>query len=93
MLRYLAIEYPKEHDVGDALIEVREKVPDYLKEKIPVMRELLYELARVREPAMYGYEREGIPASKAFGREYANEKLKAVKEIVEYSSRFIAGIF
>ncbi|MEM2925595.1 MAG: HEPN domain-containing protein [Methanocellales archaeon] len=26
MLRYLAIEYPREHDVGDALIEVHEKV-------------------------------------------------------------------
>lgn len=89
MLRYLAIEYPKEHDVGDVLFEVLEKIPDFLKNRIPRMRELLSELARVRGPAMYGYEREGIPASRAFGKEYAKETLREVKELVELCSRFI----
>jgi len=90
VLRYFAIEYPKEHDVGDALHEVSGKVPDNLKSKFPRLKELLSELARVRGPAMYGYEREGIPASKAFSKEYAAEKLKEVRELVELCSRFIA---
>ncbi|MFZ2071240.1 MAG: HEPN domain-containing protein [Halobacteriota archaeon] len=30
LLRSLAIEYPREHDVGDALGYIEEKLPDYL---------------------------------------------------------------
>jgi hypothetical protein len=44
---------------------------------------LLGELAGVRGPAMYGYEREGIPSSKLFGVEYAEEVFSKVKEVVE----------
>ena len=32
VLRYLGLEYPREHDVGEALQEI-EKLPGYLKEK------------------------------------------------------------
>jgi HEPN domain-containing protein len=91
VLRYLAIEYPREHDAGDALHELRNKVPAYLEREIPTFAELLSELARARGPAMYGYEREGIPVGKAFGENYAEEKLTEVIELLALCSRLIAG--
>jgi HEPN domain-containing protein len=90
VLRYSAIEYPREHDVGDALHELRNKVPAYLEREIPTFKELLSELARARGPAMYGYEREGIPPRKAFRQDYAGEKLKVVKKLVALCARFVA---
>jgi len=90
VLRDLAIEYPREHDVGDALHELETKVPAYLEREIPTFKELLSELARARGPAMYGYEREGIPPRKAFREEYAGEKLKVVKKLLALCARFVA---
>ena len=40
---------------------VANKLPDYLKEKIPELQKLLTELADVRGPAFYGYGRGRYP--------------------------------
>lgn len=78
-----------EHDVGDALPVVANKLPDYLRERIPELQNMLTELTSVRGPAMYGYEREGIPASRAFGAEYAREVFSKVSELVQLCADFI----
>ncbi|MFQ6051450.1 MAG: HEPN domain-containing protein [Candidatus Hydrothermarchaeota archaeon] len=91
MLRYLGVEYPREHDVGDALEAIQTKLPNYIVDRIPDFKKYLLELARIRGPAFYGYEREGIPASKAFGREYANDILNAVRNLTSLCFRFLEG--
>jgi HEPN domain-containing protein len=83
VLRYLAVEYPREHDVSDALKEVEKKLPPYLASELQDMTYTLAELARLRGPAFYGYEREGIPASRAFGKEYAKSTFKKVKHLMK----------
>lgn len=88
-LRYLAVEYPREHDVGGTLTEVEDRIPAYLREKLQEIQELSTELARVRGPALYGYEIEGISARDAFKREYAENTYRRVKEIVELCSKFL----
>lgn len=82
VLRYLAVEYPSEHDVSDALMEVEKKLPPYLVSELQSITKALAELARVRGPAFYGYEREGIPASRAFSKEYAKSTFEEVKRLV-----------
>lgn len=89
VLRYLAIEYPREHDVGEALTQVIGKLPSHLKERIPATQALLTELTRVRGPAFYGYEREGIPARKAFSRKYAEDVFHKVGEIVKLCVKYV----
>lgn len=89
VLRALAVEYPREHDVGDALAEVKDRLPGYLAEKMNDIQKILTELARVRGPAFYGYEREGIPARRAFGEEYAMRILGAVREYVGLCRNFL----
>lgn len=43
------------------------------------LAKFISELASIRGPALYGYEREGIPASKVFSLGYAKEILDKVK--------------
>jgi hypothetical protein len=89
LLRYLGVEYPKEHDVSDALEVIKDKLPSSIKQRLKEFKRLLTELAEVRGPAFYGYEREGIPPSKAFGKAYAWEKLKGVGELALLCIDFI----
>lgn len=87
-LRRLAIEYPREHDVSEALEAVSQRLPDYLKTRLDEIRVMLVELARVRGHAFCGYEAEGIPASQAFTGEYATETLEKTRPLVELCVRF-----
>lgn len=88
VLRRLAIEYPREHDVSDAFGASAERLPEYLSVRVEEIKSVLAELARVRGPAFYGYEAEGIPASRAFTKEYASETLTKTRPLVDLCIRF-----
>lgn len=90
VLRRLSIEYPREHDVSEALDAASGRLPAYLDQVLGELKKMLIELARVRGPAFYGYEVEGIPASEAFSREYAIATLSKVRPLVEHCVRFAA---
>ena len=90
MLRNLAVEYPREHDVGGALPVVASRLPNYLRERVPELRRLLEELAGARGPALYGYEREGVPPTKAFDEGYARGVFTEVKELVGLVLKFLS---
>jgi HEPN domain-containing protein len=87
-LRRLGIEYPREHDVSEALDAVADRLSDSLRERLDEIKALLAELARMRGPALYGYEAEGIPASEAFTKDYATEILRRIKPIVDLLTGF-----
>lgn len=82
LLRALGIEYPRSHDVSDALIDHKDALPEGLRGEADDLARLVSQLASVRGPALYGYEREGVPASKAFSRDYAEGVLSAVRRYV-----------
>ena len=88
VLRRLSIEYPREHDVSEALEAAAGRLPPYLRARAEELKRMLIELARVRGPAFYGYEAEGIPASQAFTKEYATEALRKVRPLVKLCVRF-----
>ncbi len=88
VLRRLAIEYPHEHDVSEALEVASERLPDYLRADVDELKSVVAELARVRGPAFYGYELEGIPAGEIFTKEYASGILHKTKSLVESCVRF-----
>jgi len=87
-LRRLAIEYPREHDVSEALEAAADRLPDDVRRQLEEIKALSAELARIRGPALYGYEAEGVPASEAFTRDYAARTLDRVKPIVNLLVRF-----
>jgi HEPN domain-containing protein len=87
-LRRLGVEYPREHDVGDALDAVADRLSNDLRLRLEEIKALSVELARVRGPALYGYEVEGMPASEAFTRDYAIGTLRRVTPIVKLLTEF-----
>ena len=83
LLRLLGIEYPRSHDVSDVLLDNRERMPESVGSVLEDLAQLVSELAAVRGPAFYGYEREGIPASQAFTQDYASDVVKKVRRYLE----------
>lgn len=90
-LRYLAIEYPRDHDVSDFLLKVKEirQIPDWFNEKIEFMASVSSDLARKRGPAFYGIERSDTPASKIFGRDEGLRALRGAEETMKLCKRLI----
>jgi HEPN domain-containing protein len=87
LLRALAIEYPRVHDVSPALLSARGSLPEPVKSRVEELASLVSELASVRGPAMYGYEAVGVPASEVVSESYAREVLRKVESHVEAISR------
>lgn len=90
VLRRLGVEYPKKHDVSDALEYIAGQVPTWFAARIPAFAALSSKLARERGPAMYGYEAELVPASQLFTRADAEERVAAVGQVFAACERLIA---
>jgi HEPN domain-containing protein len=90
-LRFLAIEYPKDHDVCDVLLMVKETrpLPNWFEERIESMASVSSDLARKRGPAFYGDERTFKPASQLFTREEGFRALRDAEEVFEICKRLI----
>lgn len=93
VLRGIAIEYPREHDVSKALDMVKGKVPDWFSYKIPEFAEVSRDLSKKRGPALYGYEAELRPASDIFSKKDAEEALASGEEIFASCNKLIKEIF
>ncbi|MEW5760429.1 MAG: HEPN domain-containing protein [Candidatus Thermoplasmatota archaeon] len=82
LLRAFGIEYPKEHDVSDALKNIKEKVPSWFAGKIKFISSVSSESAKKRGISIYGDERRGIPANELIKKEDAFNILNNAKEIL-----------
>jgi len=68
---------------------VADRLPPPLADSLPEMRESLSTLARLRGPAFYGYEQEGVTASESFGGEAAMKILEVVRRLVTLCVSFV----
>jgi len=91
-LRLIGIEYPKSHDISDILLEYKDRLSQELRNNIEDLSKLISELASIRGPAFYGYEREGIPASQAFSINYAREIFTKVEKYIRLIKNLIENI-
>lgn len=92
ILRVSGIEYPRENDVSPVLEAEKDRLPNPIIENLEAIIRLSSELASLRGPAMYGYEREGIPAREAFKKDYSLEVLTEVKKLVEIMRKALYDI-
>jgi len=56
VLKAVAIEYPKIHDVSDILLEVKERFPAWFQAETGFLSESSKILVKKREPSLYGGE-------------------------------------
>lgn len=66
LLRAVAMEVPKRHDVGPMLEEVAARLPPRVRRELPAIVQLSARLAERRAAAMYGDEADGRPAGEIF---------------------------
>jgi HEPN domain-containing protein len=89
ILRSIAVEYPKDHEVSDALRENSTRFPEWFQSRVAYLGEGSVWLAERRGPSMYGNEIAGKPASRLFtasdsrkALEYADAALKLAKRLL-----------
>jgi len=84
-LRFLAVEYPREHDLRDVLLEVANSrtLPEWFTAEVEFMAAVSSDLAKKRGPAFYGDEQALRPPSSIFTKTDASIALKDAERVHE----------
>jgi HEPN domain-containing protein len=83
LLRSLAADVPKRHDVGPVLVELTAELPTPIRAELPTIVRLSKALADRRALALYGDELEGVPADEIFrSRDEAERFLRGARSVV-----------
>lgn len=82
ILRYFAIEFPREHDVSECIDLILDRLPAPSRDIMVQAKPLMSELAKKRGPAMYGLEEQGMPPGALFTKHEAERVFSAVSSIV-----------
>ncbi|MEM0018025.1 MAG: HEPN domain-containing protein [Candidatus Korarchaeum sp.] len=91
VLRLLAIEYPREHDVSDVLLEAAKsrRLPEWFMAELDFMAEVSRDLARKRGVAFYGDEQTLRPPSSLFTEEDASSALRDADRVYKNCKKLI----
>ncbi|NHV99101.1 MAG: HEPN domain-containing protein [Thaumarchaeota archaeon] len=89
VLRLLGVEYPREHDVSDALAEIARirVLPDWFRFELETISIASKRLAGERGPAFYGDENAFIPPRELYSREDAEKAIDSARKIHELSKK------
>lgn len=88
-LRFFGIEYPREHDVSDVLIEVADSLPKWFRDHLEEVAGISRKLALLRGPSTYGEEERGIPPSKLFGEREASAAIVDARKVYDLCSKLL----
>ncbi|MEK6607387.1 MAG: HEPN domain-containing protein [Myxococcota bacterium] len=83
LLRHAAIDPPKAHDVGPALLGAASRLPPAAAARCAEFARISTALAASRGPAFYGNEAAGVPASQLFGTAEADNAEQLARKVVE----------
>jgi len=93
ILRSVGVEYPKEHEVSDAIRENIVKFPNWLQARLNYLEEASIWLSERRGPAMYGDEIAGKPASKLFSGRDSRKALELANEALRFGEKLLQEMF
>jgi HEPN domain-containing protein len=88
VLSLLGVEYPKAHDVSDALMAVKSRMPGWFRRKLDEICRALVDLAGRRGLAGYGFEK-GLEVSHF--AEVAPRAVRMAEFTLENCKRFVTG--
>ncbi len=88
----LGIDYPREHDVSDVFIELKDRkdLPEWFRNLVSTMSKNIAELAELRGLAGYGYEK-GIDVN--YFKEYAPEAYSIAEKHVNTCEKLLNELF
>lgn len=88
-LRFVGIDPPKRHDVGDILARFSARLPAEWAQALQELRGALKTLEEQRAPAFYGDEERGIPASDLFDEADAHRAIAVVDRFLDLFIRLL----
>ncbi len=88
-LRYVAIEYPKQHEVSDLLIEFKERFPDWFAEEAVFIHEASVSLFKKRELAFYGGEDTALPPDMVINAEDGKKAMESGERVFRDCSKLL----
>lgn len=91
VLRFLAVEYPRDHDVRDVLLEVAKSrnLPEWFIANLEFMAVVSSDLAKKRGPAFYGDEQALKPPSSLFTQVDASNALRDAEKVYENCNKLL----
>jgi HEPN domain-containing protein len=95
VLRSLAIEYPRSHEVTSLLADAttNRDLPDWFTKSIPTIRRISLDLAGDRGPAFYGDEDAFKPPERLYDRKAAEDAYNGAAFVVDDCKRLIEERF
>ncbi|MDG6929121.1 MAG: HEPN domain-containing protein [Nitrososphaerota archaeon] len=91
-LRAVGIEYPKQHEVSDMLVEVKERFPPWFLEEIPFVQRTSKSLFRKRELAFYGGEDRLLSPDEAIGEEDSKAAVEAGSRVYALCEKLVSEL-
>ncbi len=88
-LRSIGIDPPHWHDVGEILVQHRERFPAWFAGRIDELAWISSTLRQDREPAMYGEEALGKPPDELYDEGYATQAAGWAACVVEACERLL----
>ena len=88
LLRFLGVDYPKFHDIGNVLEKILKGKGIFSEDEIQQLVEINRTLAMDRALSFYGAE-DGTPASVLFTKDDAEEALRECDEVQQLVQRFL----
>ena len=82
VLRFVGMEPPKWHDVGEILEKEKDRFPESFQQEIPFMKALSFELRQSRELSFYGDAESDAPASELFSENDARTAWEKTERVL-----------
>jgi len=89
VLKAVGIEYPKIHDVSDALVDVKSRFPAWFQEETGFLSESSKILVKKREPSLYGGEEEFLSPEDIIGEADAEDAVRRARKTFELCKRLL----
>lgn len=91
-LRSVAIEYPKQHEVSELLIEFKQRFPAWFADETGFIREASTSLFKKRELAFYGGEDTALPPDKVISAADGKKAVEWGERVFGDCRRLLASV-
>jgi HEPN domain-containing protein len=90
-LRFVGVEYPKQHEVSGLLVDLKARFPEWFAAEVPFIREASVSLFKKRELAFYGGEDIALPPDSVIDKDDGRKAVEAAERVFAACERLMAG--
>jgi len=90
-LRSVGVEYPKQHEVSELLVELKARFPDWFAAQTQFIRDASVSLFKKRELAFYGGEDTALPPDKVISEEDGRKAVESAERVFSACKKLVTG--